>query len=163
MPPEGNPEGLWLILLIMKHHIRVNFEFLNLTIIETQNNIYQCSLIWCNQNNPRNQEFSFGNLEMPHATELGVDESETTWHCYIYWKKSCYCNMQISSSYRFWDMEGLRSSCHSVDNLKDETEYLKGKYTLLGGKEEKARLRWNFSHITAVCQHICSILIFKFM
>ena len=62
----------------------VKFDILNLTKIETQNNLHQCSLMLCNQNDLRNQGFLFCNLEMQHTTELGVDESETTLHCYKY-------------------------------------------------------------------------------
>ena len=91
----------------------MKFDLVNLTKIETQNNLHQRSLMWCIQNDLNNQGFLFGNLEMQHTTELGVDESETMLHGNKYWKKSCYCNMQISSSYRFWDMEGPWSSCHS--------------------------------------------------
>ena len=81
--------------------------------METQYNLHQRPLMWGNQNDLRNQGFLFGNLEIQRTLELGVDESETTLHCYRYWKKSCYCNMQISSLYRFWDKQGPRSSCHS--------------------------------------------------
>ena len=36
---------------------------------------------------------------MHHATDLSVDESEMMLHCNKYWKKPCYCNMQISSCF----------------------------------------------------------------
>ena len=91
----------------------MKFDLVNLTKVETKNNLYQRSFMWCNQNDLNDQGFLFDNLEMQHTTELGVEESETTLNCNKYWKKSCYYNMQISSSYRFWDMEGPWSSCHS--------------------------------------------------
>ena len=45
----------------------VNFDFINLTEIETQNILHRRSLMKGNQNDVRSQGFSFGNLEMQHT------------------------------------------------------------------------------------------------
>ena len=74
IPSEGSPEGLYFAPNRKVHQLMVNFDIVNLTKIETQKNLHQRSLTWCNQNDLRNQEFLFGNLEMQHTTELGVDE-----------------------------------------------------------------------------------------
>ena len=97
----------------MIHSCQINIDLVNLTKVETECNLHQLSLMWCNQNDRRNQGFLFSSLEMQQRTESDVDETETSLYCFRYWKKSCYCNMQISSSYHFWVMERPRSSCQS--------------------------------------------------
>lgn len=51
-------------------------------------------------------DFHWVTREMQHMTELHVNKSKTTLGCFKCRRNPCYCNMQIGSSHRFWDVEG---------------------------------------------------------
>ena len=91
-------------------------------------NHHHHSLTLLNLNNHGNQRFSLSYKEKQHMIQLHIDKSETILGCFKCRSKPCYCDMQISFSHRYWDMEGrnIPLSLGVISWFKGVNEYMSG-------------------------------------